>query len=55
MDLTKSEENILEILLDSDTPLSKSGILEHAPKDKCWKDGSIHILLNSLLEKRSYS
>lgn len=46
MDLTKSEENILEILLDSDTPLSKSGILEHAPKDKCWKDGSIHILLN---------
>lgn len=45
MDLTKSEENILEILLDSDTPLSKSGILEHAPKDKCWKDGSIHILL----------
>lgn len=30
MDLTKSEENILEILLDSDTPLSKSGILEHA-------------------------
>ena len=44
MDLTKSEENILEILLDSDTPLSKSGILEHAPKDKCWKDGSIHIL-----------
>ena len=51
MDLTKSEENILEILLDSDTPLSKSGILEHAPKDKCWKDGSIHILLNSLLEK----
>lgn len=28
-----------------------TGILEHAPKDKCWKDGSIHILLNSLLEK----
>lgn len=54
MDLTKSEENILEILLDSDTPLSKSGILEHAPKDKCWKDGSIHILLNSLLEKELF-
>ena len=51
MDLTKSEENILEILLNSDIPLSKSGILEHAPEDKCWKDSSIHILLNSLLEK----
>lgn len=51
MELTKSEANILEILLDADQPLSKSEILDHAPENKPWKDGSIHILLNSLLKK----
>lgn len=51
MELTKSESNLLEILLDAKEPLSKSDILDHAPKTKPWKDGSIHILLNSLLKK----
>lgn len=51
MDLTKSESSILEILLNAEVPLSKSAIIEHSPRNKCWKDGSIHILLNSLLEK----
>lgn len=51
MELTKSESNLLEILLDADEPLSKSEILDHASADKPWKDGSIHILLNSLLKK----
>lgn len=51
MELTKSESNILEILLDADKPLSKSEILNHALENKPWKDGSIHILLNSLLKK----
>lgn len=51
MNLTKSESDVLEILLDANATLSKSGILEHSSINKCWKDGSIHILLNSLLEK----
>lgn len=51
MELTKSESNLLEILLEADKPLSKSEILDHASADKPWKDGSIHILLNSLLKK----
>ena len=51
MELTKSESNILEILLDADKPLSKSEILNHALENKPWKDGSIHILLNSLLKR----
>lgn len=53
MELTKSETNILEILLDAKQPLSKSGIIEHASENKPWKDGSIHILLNSLLKKEA--
>lgn len=51
MNLTKSESSILEILLNAEVPLSKSAIIEHSPRNKRWKDGSIHILLNSLLEK----
>lgn len=37
MNLTKSESNILEILLDANTPLSKSGIIEHSSSSKCGK------------------
>lgn len=40
MELTKSESNLLEILLEADKPLSKSEILDHASADKPWKDGS---------------
>ena len=29
MELTKSEADVLEILLNADKPLSKSGILDH--------------------------
>lgn len=53
MELTKSELDVLEILLNASKPLSKSDILEHSSADKCWKDSSIHILLNSLLKKEA--
>lgn len=55
MELTKSESNLLEVLLDADKPLSKSDILDRASVNKPWKDGSIHILLNSLLKKGAIS
>jgi len=51
MDLTKSESSILEILLNAEVPLSKSAIIEHSPRNKCWKDGSIHILLMNITQK----
>lgn len=51
MRLTRGELSLLETLIESDEPLSKTGILTEAPEDKGWKDSSIHILLNSLLDK----
>lgn len=51
MDLTKSELNILEILLSEERPLSKSDILACASKNRPWKDSTIHIIINGLLEK----
>lgn len=48
--VTKSELEILNVLWEAGTPLSRADILEQS-KDKSWKDNSIHILLNGLLKK----
>lgn len=48
--LTKSENEIMELLWREDRPLSRSEIIELTP-DRSWKPASIHILLNSMLEK----
>lgn len=48
--LTKSELEIMEVLWKEQKPLSRSFILSHAPH-RTWKDSSIHILLNSMLDK----
>ena len=50
MELTKSELEIMDVLWDSERPLSRADLLERS-KNKCWKDSSIHILLNGLLQK----
>ena len=50
MELTKSEMQIMDVLWASDTPLSRSDLLEHS-EQKSWKDSSVHILLNGLLQK----
>lgn len=50
MELTKSEMQIMDVLWEEDTPMSRSDLLEHA-EEKTWKDSSVHILLNGLLEK----
>ena len=47
---TKSQLEIMNVLWEAGTPLSRGDILERST-DKSWKDSSIHILLNSLLEK----
>ncbi len=50
MELTKSELEIMDVFWSVDAPLSRSDLLEHSA-DRSWKDSSIHILLNGLLNK----
>jgi predicted transcriptional regulator len=50
MELTKSEMEIMDVLWASDCPLSRSDLLERS-EEKTWKDSSVHILLNGLLQK----
>lgn len=50
IELTKSEMEIMDVLRESDQPLSRSDLLERS-EEKTWKDSSVHILLNGLLQK----
>ena len=52
MELTKSEMQIMDVLWASDVPLSRSDLLEKS-EQKSWKDSSVHILLNGLLQKNA--
>ncbi len=50
--LSAKEKELMQILWNSDCALSRSEILERADWQKVsWKPNSIHILLNSLMEK----
>ncbi len=48
--LSKSELEIMGVLWHVGKPLSRAQIIELSPQ-RSWKDSSIHVLLNSLLEK----
>ena len=50
MELTKSEMEIMDVLWEAGEPLSRSDLLSHSG-EKTWKDSSVHILLNSMLQK----
>ena len=50
MELTRSEMEIMDVLWGSDVPLSRADLLAHS-EEKSWKDSSVHILLNGLLQK----
>ena len=50
MELTKSEMEIMDVLWAEQAPLSRSDLLERS-EEKTWKDSSVHILLNGLLQK----
>lgn len=54
MELTKSEMEIMDVLWDAAIPLSRADLLERS-QQKCWKDSSVHILLNGLLNKGAIS
>lgn len=48
--LTKNEQEVMELMWTQDRALSRSEIIELST-ERSWKKSSIHILLNSLLEK----
>lgn len=48
--LTKSEEQIVELLWTSNEPLTSSEIIRNSV-DKTWKDSYVHLLINSLMDK----
>ena len=50
MELTRSEMEIMDVLWSSNVPLSRADLLAHS-EEKTWKDSSVHILLNGLLQK----
>ncbi|MBQ6851867.1 MAG: BlaI/MecI/CopY family transcriptional regulator [Oscillospiraceae bacterium] len=50
MELTKSEMEIMDVLWAEEAPLSRADLLERSD-EKSWKDSSVHILLNGLLQK----
>lgn len=50
MELTRSEMEIMDVFWASESPLSRSDLLS-CSDGKTWKDSSVHILLNGLLNK----
>lgn len=50
--LTKSESEIMDLMWKEGRPLSRSEIIDLTP-ERSWKPASIHILLNSMLEKNA--
>lgn len=50
MELTRSEMEIMDVLWESEEPLSRADLLARS-EEKTWKDSSVHILLNGLLHK----
>ena len=52
MELTKSEMEIMDVLWEKRVPMSRSDLLASS-QEKSWKDSSVHILLNGLLQKEA--
>ena len=50
MELTRSEMEIMDVMWESNIPLSRADLLARG-EEKTWKDSSVHILLNGLLQK----
>ena len=52
MELTKSEMEIMDVLWEKKVTMSRSDLLASS-EEKSWKDSSVHILLNGLLQKEA--
>lgn len=49
--LTKSEQELMDIFWQSEEPLAIQEVLENAPVNRNWKDSSVHLIVNHLLNK----
>ena len=49
--LTKSELAIMEVMWDQEEALTAAEIIKASGGDKEWKNSSVHLLVNALLEK----
>lgn len=49
--LTKGEQELMDILWSSEEPLVAQEIIENAPVNRNWKDSSVHLIVNHLLNK----
>ncbi len=49
--LTKSELAIMEVMWDQEEALTAAEIIKVSGGDKEWKNSSVHLLVNALLEK----
>ena len=52
MIFTNNEIEIMKVLLGAECPLTCAGIIANSV-NKTWKDRSIHLLINTLLEKNA--
>jgi BlaI family penicillinase repressor len=52
MELTRSEMEIMDVLWETGEPMSRADLLARS-EEKTWKDSSVHILLNGLLQKKA--
>ena len=52
MELTRSEMEIMVVLWETGEPMSRADLLAWS-EEKTWKDSSVHILLNGLLQKKA--
>lgn len=50
MELTRSEMEIMDVMWEAGAPMSRADLLARS-EEKTWKDSSVHILLNGLLQK----
>ena len=50
VELTRSEMEIMDVMWESKVPMSRADLLARS-EEKTWKDSSVHILLNGLLQK----
>jgi len=50
VELTRSEMEIMDVMWESNVPMSRADLLARS-EEKTWKDSSVHILLNGLLQK----
>lgn len=50
MNFTENELQVMQILWNAESDLSRKDIIERSP-NRTWKDNSIHVLLNSLMKK----